>query len=73
MTEAQANSLSIRISQIMDRWDPWGYADTLADFDNNEELVLEYQAKALQEHPAMVIDSLLETMECMLEKLELDM
>lgn len=71
MTEKQASSLSIRISQIMDRWDPWSYADTLADFDDNEELLLEYEVKQLLENPAMVIDALLETMECMLEKMEM--
>ena len=65
-----ARSLAVRISMIMERWDHWGYADTLADFDNNEELLLESTVKDISENPAMVMSYLLETMECMLDKME---
>ena len=66
-----ARGLAIRISQIAERWDHWGYADTLADYDNNEELLLEQSVKDLTEEPEVVISYLLETMECMLDGLDM--
>ena len=64
-----ARSLALRLSQTMERWDPYGYADTVADYDNNEELLLEQTVKELTEMPEVVINYLLETMECMLDEM----
>lgn len=66
-----ARGLACRISMLMDRWDPYGYADTLADYDNNEELLLEHTARELSESPEVVVSYLLETMECMLNNMDM--
>ena len=66
-----ARGLACRISSVMERWDPYGYADTVADFDNNEELLLEQNMRELSEVPEVVINYLLETMECMLDKMDM--
>ena len=66
-----ARALTIRISQIMERWDPWSYADMIADFGDSEEHMLEYQVNELMNNPVHVIEGLLDTMECMLEKMEM--
>jgi len=66
-----ARGLACRISALMERWDPYGYADAVADYDNNEELLLEQNMKELSETPEIVISYLLETMECMLDKMDL--
>lgn len=69
MTEVEARQIAIRQMQLMDRYDPWNYADFLADFDNNEELAAEYVAKQILENPVMMFNGLLDTMECMLDEL----
>lgn len=71
MKDVEARRLSIRIAQVAERWDHWSFMDTLADFDNNEELLLEYQAKEISENPVMVFDWLLEVMECMLDNMDM--
>lgn len=63
MTDAQARALALRITMFYADFDPFGYSDTLKDFDDNEELLLENSAKEIKEHPEVVIDHLLETME----------
>ena len=65
-----ARALAIRISSLYERWDPYGYADTVADYDNNEEYLLEDSVGELMTHPEIVINYLLETMECMLDEME---
>lgn len=70
MKEVDARRLAVRMSQVMERYDHWSYADLLADFDNNEELLLEYQAKMILENPDMVFDGMLDTMEKMIEEME---
>lgn len=65
-----ARKLAIRQAQTMERYDHWAYADLLADFDNNEELLLEYLAGQTLNYPDMIISGMLDTMEQMLEELE---
>lgn len=64
-----AKRLAIRIAETMERWDPYSYADTVADYDNNEVLLLEQTVKDLTETPEVVINYLLETMDCMLDEM----
>jgi hypothetical protein len=68
--EAEARAIAIRQMQLMDRYDHWSYADFIADFDNNEELAAEYVVKQIMENPYSMFDGLLDTMEQMLEELE---
>ena len=70
MKESEARGLAVRTVQLMERLDHWNYADLLADFDNNEELLLECQAKMIKEKPEIVFSGLLTTMEKMLEEME---
>lgn len=63
MSDEQARALAIRINMFYANHDPWSFADTLADFDNNEELLLEQTFKDLQENPDVIIDHLLEILE----------
>lgn len=70
MNAEMARKLAVRQAQTMERYDHWSYADVLADFDNNEELLLEYLAKQTQECPEVIIDGMLNTMEQMLEEME---
>ena len=70
MKAETARKLAIRQSQIMERYDYWSYADLLADFDNNEELMLEYIVRQTLEYPEMIISGMLDTMECMLDEME---
>lgn len=65
MTGTKARELAIRISQFYENDDPWSYADVLADFDNNEELVLECTTAQLVDCPELVIEYLLDTLENM--------
>ena len=69
MKAEMARKLAIRQSQIMERYDHWSYADLLADFDNNEELMLEYLVKQTIECPELIISGMLDTMECMVDEL----
>lgn len=70
MKAETARKLAVRQAQTMERYDHWAYADLLADFDNNEELLLEYLVKQTQDCPEIIIDGILNTMEQMLEELE---
>ncbi len=61
-----ARILALRISQMMEILDPYSYADVVADYDNNEEVLLEHTVKEISETPEVVISYLLDTMDSML-------
>ena len=65
-----ARSLAIRMSQIMERYDHYAYADTLMDYDDSEELMLEDLVGQIESRPDIVFDGMLRTMEQMLDELK---
>ena len=66
-----ARSLAIHIAQVMERYDHWGYYDALGDYDDSEELFLEDLVGQILTNPEKVIGDLLDTMDAMMEDLEL--
>lgn len=65
-----ARKLAIRMSEIMERYDQYAYADTLMDYDDSEELMLEDLVGQIESRPDIVFDGMLRTMEQMLDELE---
>ena len=64
-----ARKLAIRMSQIMERYDKYAYADTLLDYDNSEELMLEDLVGQIESRPEIVFEGMLNTMEQMLDEM----
>ena len=70
MKQEMARKLAIHIAQIMERYDHWGYADALGDYEDSEELFLEDLVGQILTNPEKVIGDLLDTMDAMLEDME---
>ena len=66
MKPEKARELAIRLNDVMQDWDTYGYADVLADYDNNEELLLEDLAGQIASAPEIVMDNMLQVMNGMI-------
>lgn len=63
----EARKLAIRLAEVMQDWDAYEYANTLADYDNNEELLLEDLEGRIASSPESVMDEMLQVMNNMLD------
>jgi len=71
MKPEMARKLAIRMSQILERYDYYGYKDLLYDYDDSEELMLEDLVGQILSRPEIVFDGMLNTMEQMLSDIEM--
>jgi len=70
MKPEMARKLAIHIAQVMENYDHWSYYDALGDYDDSEELFLEDLVGQILTNPEKVIGDLLDTMDAMLEDME---
>ena len=62
-----ARGLAVRLNDIMKDWDTYGYADTLDEYEDSEELLLEDLTVQILNYPETVIDNMLQVMNDMLD------
>ena len=70
MKPEMARKLAVRMSQVMERYDHWGYQDLLGDYEDSEELMLEELMMQMSNTPEIVFSGMLDTMEQMLDDIE---
>lgn len=63
MSDQDARRLALQINEVYQDRDPYEYANILADFDNNEELLLEDIFNTLKTSPEVIIKGLLTAIE----------